>query len=669
MYFTDRGIEELESRRGEEEVSFALARRAAAHVRRPQPRVRDPGRAPRRLARAPRRRRPGRRLSALRVPRSARVRTLPSSARPLTGPVGADGRMTAVPRRRAAPGAGLRPATRSRSSSHPASASAWRGTAAPPPSPLPTPYADGRRARGSTAPAGCGGRRARPRCRWSAAGVRPRACWDLGAVAPAAARPRTATTPGAVWARAARPRRAPDRAEGELHAARPRRRGDDRRRAPRRPAQPRVAARLRGPRDLDDAVDAGRGWRSRLQPSQDDGVRAPARPPPRTRSDAAALPHRAVGVDGRAARRRARATTASRSTAPCSTRSSTATVGPRPRSEAEEAAARRARDALVWARVPGRRAGRPAQPGERARPAGAHRRSTCPTRGRGGSSRTPSPRPRSPRCCAGARPSASRRRTAGRGPSATSAPTTGCAACGERARAPGRMTASAGLHNLPAELRRAVRPRPGRVLVRADLGQIEPRVLAAVSGDAAPGRARRARTTCTPRSPRALRQRPADREGRRARGDVRPDHGPGRRGAQGHGPHLSHGDGVPARGRGPRAPRRRPAHLRRPAAAPLRRSRRALAEAGGAESTLAHSYGRFARNAVVQGAAAELFKAWAATVRAGLLGVRRPHRALPARRAARGDDGGARPPTVVGVVERCAAVDRGVVVRGPAYAS
>jgi DNA polymerase-1 len=30
------------------------------------------------------------------------------------------------------------------------------------------------------------------------------------------------------------------------------------------------------------------------------------------------------------------------------------------------------------------------------------------------------------------------------------------------------------------------------------------------------------------------------------------------------------------------------------------------------------SWGRFARNAVVQGAAAELFKAWAATVRLGL---------------------------------------------------
>ncbi len=49
--------------------------------------------------------------------------------------------------------------------------------------------------------------------------------------------------------------------------------------------------------------------------------------------------------------------------------------------------------------------------------------------------------------------------------------------------AAGRMTASAGLHNLPAEMRPAVAAEPGHVFVRADLGQIEPRVLAAVSGD------------------------------------------------------------------------------------------------------------------------------------------------------------------------------------------
>jgi DNA polymerase-1 len=51
--------------------------------------------------------------------------------------------------------------------------------------------------------------------------------------------------------------------------------------------------------------------------------------------------------------------------------------------------------------------------------------------------------------------------------------------------AAGRMTASAGLHNLPAPMRPAVAAEPGHRFVRADLGQIEPRVLAAVSGDRA----------------------------------------------------------------------------------------------------------------------------------------------------------------------------------------
>jgi DNA polymerase-1 len=55
--------------------------------------------------------------------------------------------------------------------------------------------------------------------------------------------------------------------------------------------------------------------------------------------------------------------------------------------------------------------------------------------------------------------------------------------------AAGRMTASAGLHNMPALMRPAVRAERGHVFVRADLGQIEPRVLAAVSGDQALARA------------------------------------------------------------------------------------------------------------------------------------------------------------------------------------
>lgn len=47
----------------------------------------------------------------------------------------------------------------------------------------------------------------------------------------------------------------------------------------------------------------------------------------------------------------------------------------------------------------------------------------------------------------------------------------------------GRMTATAGLHNLPSDLRPAIAAETDHVLVRADLGQIEPRVLAAVSKD------------------------------------------------------------------------------------------------------------------------------------------------------------------------------------------
>jgi DNA polymerase-1 len=55
--------------------------------------------------------------------------------------------------------------------------------------------------------------------------------------------------------------------------------------------------------------------------------------------------------------------------------------------------------------------------------------------------------------------------------------------------AAGRMTATAGLHNMPADLRPAIVAEPGHVFIRADLGQIEPRVLAAVSGDEALARA------------------------------------------------------------------------------------------------------------------------------------------------------------------------------------
>jgi DNA polymerase-1 len=69
--------------------------------------------------------------------------------------------------------------------------------------------------------------------------------------------------------------------------------------------------------------------------------------------------------------------------------------------------------------------------------------------------------------------------------------------------AAGRMTASSGLHNMPAALRRAVIAEPGHLFVRADLGQIEPRVLAAVSGDAALAAATAPSSASTGRPPRS----------------------------------------------------------------------------------------------------------------------------------------------------------------------
>ena len=182
----------------------------------------------------------------------------------------------------------------------------------------------------------------------------------------------------------------------------------------------------------------------------------------------------------------------------------------------------------------------------------------------------------------------------------------------------GRMTASAGLHNLPAELRVAVRPRPGRVLVRSDLGQIEPRVLAAVSGDVALASAAREDDMYSPVAKALGSDRPTAKvavlaamygqttgpagEALKDMDRAYPTAMAFLRTAEDHG--------------------RRGEDLRTYGGRLLRLSTLAevLAEAG-PDSNAAHSYGRFARNAVVQGAAAELFKAWAATVRAGLVGL------------------------------------------------
>ncbi|MET9023564.1 DNA polymerase [Actinopolymorpha sp. NPDC004070] len=201
--------------------------------------------------------------------------------------------------------------------------------------------------------------------------------------------------------------------------------------------------------------------------------------------------------------------------------------------------------------------------------------------------------------------------------------------------AAGRMTAGAGLHNLPAGLRVAVAAEPGHVLVRADLGQIEPRVLAVVSGDAALARAARADDLYAPVAAQLHCDRPTakvavlaamygqtsgtagaalrrmERAYPRAIGYLRAAEEAGLvgRDIRTHGGRLirlrpgeadasdSGDDGDAADPRAADAP---------PGSRPAEdRARR-------------HGHGRFARNAVVQGAAAEFFKAWAAAVRTGL---------------------------------------------------
>jgi DNA polymerase I len=184
--------------------------------------------------------------------------------------------------------------------------------------------------------------------------------------------------------------------------------------------------------------------------------------------------------------------------------------------------------------------------------------------------------------------------------------------------AAGRMTASDGLHNMPAAMRSAVLAGDGYVFVRADLGQIEPRVLAAVSGDRALAAATRADDLYAPvaaelgvdrptakvavlgamygqttgHGAQALRRlkraypvamaylEDGDRAGQ-ARRDVR-TYG-GRLIALGGGGTGGEGTGG---GGGPDTPAR------------------------------AAARGRYGRNALIQGAAAELFKMWAVTVRA-----------------------------------------------------
>jgi DNA polymerase I len=173
--------------------------------------------------------------------------------------------------------------------------------------------------------------------------------------------------------------------------------------------------------------------------------------------------------------------------------------------------------------------------------------------------------------------------------------------------AAGRMTASSGLHNMPTVLRQAVLAEDGHLLVRADLGQIEPRVLAAVSGDAALVAATAAGDMYLPVAAGLGVDRPTAKVAMIAAmyGQTTGHGGNAARRMRTAYPvamgYLDDADRSARSGR----------DLRTYGGRRLRMS------GGGAVSAASETgRGRYGRNAVIQGAAAELFKMWAVTVRA-----------------------------------------------------
>lgn len=176
--------------------------------------------------------------------------------------------------------------------------------------------------------------------------------------------------------------------------------------------------------------------------------------------------------------------------------------------------------------------------------------------------------------------------------------------------AAGRMTASAGLHNLPAELRPMVRAEPGHVFVRADLGQIEPRVLAAVSGDPALTKAAAEDDFYAPVAARLNVDRPTAKIAVLAAmyGQTSGTAGQALRGMESAYPvamkFLADAARAGMEGRDLRTYGGRLVRMWD------------IEDASGEQRAAAAARGRYARNAMVQGAAAELFKVWAVTVRA-----------------------------------------------------
>ena len=180
--------------------------------------------------------------------------------------------------------------------------------------------------------------------------------------------------------------------------------------------------------------------------------------------------------------------------------------------------------------------------------------------------------------------------------------------------AAGRMTAQSGLHNLPAEMRTAVLAEQGHVLVRADLGQIEPRVLATVSGDPGLAAAAREPDMYTPVAAALRCDRPTAKVSVLAAmyGQTSGTAGAALRDMDRTYPaamaYLRSAEDAGLRRQ----------DIRTYGGRLLRLASLPVGEPVGEHVAVSGGYGRFARNAMVQGAAAELFKAWAVTVRAGL---------------------------------------------------
>jgi DNA polymerase-1 len=184
--------------------------------------------------------------------------------------------------------------------------------------------------------------------------------------------------------------------------------------------------------------------------------------------------------------------------------------------------------------------------------------------------------------------------------------------------AAGRMTASAGLHNMPAEMRPAVVAEAGHVFVRADLGQVEPRVLAAISRDEGLARATLADDMYAP----VAAQLSVDRAVAKVAvlgamyGQTTGRGGQALRGLNTEYPvAMAYLEGAARSGQAGLDLRTYGGRLI--VMGPSPRSEGGGPEGGGPEAPgVVAARGRYGRNAVVQGAAAELFKVWAATVRA-----------------------------------------------------